>query len=311
MRSKKNEALLPLNTELKNIAAYLHSILQVDNFILFGGAALDLLIDPSTKINDLDIGITYSIDTIQKVKSNLLSNGYKLIGDDRPYFINMTTPVTMVFAQNDKYILDISFLENLSDVGQFDIESLFCRYPEMDCVDRYSAIQAYKFKTIKPINGLNIENPFLLINRFISLCAKYNLSLIGNNHHNKIVEYLKSRLSSWNNSDNLHGKMARVAHTSHILKAIARVKDKKLFINELIGSGILSITFPELQETLLSIDLSKLEQSNNLNQKEDVAKFFVENASPINRNVILSKFLSLNLRGWDSVDKKINLLTKC
>ncbi|EKE05179.1 MAG: hypothetical protein ACD_19C00410G0005 [uncultured bacterium] len=310
MRFKKNKALFPLSVELKSIVNYLHSILQIDNFTLFGGAALDLLVDPGTKINDLDIGITYNIDTIQKVKSNLLSSGYKLVGDDRPYFINMITPVTMVFAQNDKYILDISFLENLSDVGQFDIESLFCRYPEMDYVDTHSAIQAYEHKTINPINGLNIENPFLLINRFISLCTKYNLSINDNNYHKKIVECLKKRLSSWSNDDYLHGKMARVAHISHILKAIVRVKNKKSFINELTESGILSVTFPELQETLLSIDLSKLEQSNNLNQKEDVAKFIVENASSVNRNIILSKFLSLNLRGWDSVDKKINLLTQ-
>lgn len=297
-----------MNTRLKKIIYHLHSVLGVEHFILFGGTALDLIINPKSKINDLDIGIKYSINTIKTVKNNLVQNGYKILGKDRAYLINMNTPVTMVYAQNNKFLLDISFLENLSDVGQFDIESLYCRFPEMDYVNRFSAISAYNDRTITPAKGLDKENPFLLINRVICLSAKYGLSLNNNIQHKKIIEYLKQRILHWNNKENLHGKMAKIAHVSHILKAIARTKNKPLFIKELVNSGILSITFPELQETLSYLNATQLSKANNLNSKEKVAKYMVEISNSANRKILISKFSLLNLRGWDREDSRINLL---
>src|SRR3989339_1018897 len=91
-----------INSRQKEILIYLSKILDVESFILFGGAALDLIVDPVINIKDFDIGVKVSENIIQYIKERLLSNGYKIIGKDRPYMINMTTPVTMVFAENGK-----------------------------------------------------------------------------------------------------------------------------------------------------------------------------------------------------------------
>lgn len=291
----------------KEILNYLSNILELESFILFGGAALDLIVDPSIKIKDFDIGIKISENIIQKIKGKLLSNGYKIIGEDRPYLINMTTPVTMVFAENGSYVLDISFLENLDDIGQFDIDSSYCRYPQMDHIDRFGAIEAYNKGSIKPIHGLDKENPYLLINRIVSLSAKYGIVFYDDKKDNANINYLKKRLSNWKTEDCLHGKMARIAHLSHILKAIARTPSKHDFIEQLINSDILNLTYPCLHLALSSLSMDQISSLEDMRNKEEVAKFLIQNTTLDNRENLLEAFKLLNLRGWDDDDRKIKL----
>ena len=296
-----------INSRQKEILIYLSKILDVESFILFGGAALDLIVDPVINIKDFDIGVKVSENIIQYIKERLLSNGYKIIGKDRPYMINMTTPVTMVFAENGKNILDISFLKNLDDIGQFIIESSYCRYPQLDYVDRFGAIEAYKKGCIEPIYGLDKENPYLLINRVISLSAKYGMVFYDDKKDNTNLNYLKKRLSNWKTEDYLHGKMARIAHLSHVLKAIARTRSKHEFIEQLINSNILSLTYPSLHLALSSLSIGQINNLEVLHDKKDVAKFLIKNTTLDNRENLLEAFRLLNLRGWDDEDRKIKL----
>lgn len=294
---------------LRRLMSWFSKILGVKKFILFGGAAIDLLFDPSAKIHDLDIGIEgRKRSIINCCKKHLKSYGFKIIGKDRPYFINMNEPVTMVFATDNRWLLDISFMENVWSVGQFDIESLFFRYPELDYIDRYEAIEALKKKIIHPINGLYKENPILLINRIIDLCSKYNISMTKNPLHRDYINILKKRVSNWNTSDEFHGKMARVAFYSKLLKAIKQAKRRNVFIRDLIASGILTELMPELLKPLKNYLSSNKTLLNKVRTKDEVANFLIKIVNPNDQQNLKDKFqLVFDLRKWDLEDQRILL----
>lgn len=298
---------IPLSLPLRQLMVQLSDALGVKEFILFGGAAMDLLVTPTKKIRDLDIGIEGGEIYIQQCKKQLKRSGYQIIGKDRPYFINVTDPVTMVFAKNNRWTLDISFMNNVSDVGQFDIESLFFRYPELDYIDRYGALKALREKTMQSIRSLYKENPYLLINRIINMCAKYNMSLSNNSSHRRSISILKKRIATWQAPNKFHGQLAKVAHYSTVLKAIKRAKDRCAFIEELVSTDLLSYTIPEIQKPLRMLSPQQEDLLEKVKTKTQIANFLLNILTPESKAKLRTKFQKLHLREWDLEDKKLNL----
>jgi hypothetical protein len=298
----------PLPLPLRRLMIRLYKILGIKEFILFGGAAIDLLRNPFSKIHDLDIGIKgMEKDIIDKCKRHLTISGFQIIYE-RPYWINLTEPVITIFAQNSQWLLDINFMENPWNVGQFDAESLFFRYPELDYIDRYDAVDAIKKKTIHPINGLYKENPILLLNRIVDLCSKYGMSMSKNPVHREYINFLKKRILNWNTKDEFHGKMARIAFYSKLLKGIKQAKRREIFIKDLIATGILKILIPELQNPLKNLSLRKKILLNKAKTKNEIATILIEIVDPKDRRKLKHKFrLISTLRKWDTEDKKIVL----
>jgi hypothetical protein len=246
-------------------------------------------------------------DIIDKCKRHLTISGFQIIYE-RPYWINLTEPVITIFAQNSQWLLDINFMENPWNVGQFDAESLFFRYPELDYIDRYDAVDAIKKKTIHPINGLYKENPILLLNRIVDLCSKYGMSMSKNPVHREYINVLKKRILNWNTKDEFHGKMARIAFYSKLLKGIKQAKRREIFIKDLIATGILKILIPELQNPLKNLSLRKKILLNKAKTKNEIATILIEIVDPKDRRKLKHKFrLISTLRKWDTEDKKIVL----
>jgi len=299
----------PLPFPLRQLMIQLSKVIGVKKFILFGGAAIDLLMNSSAKIYDLDIGIEgRKKDIINQCKKHLRFCGFQIINRDRPYFINMNEPVIMVFAKNDHWLLDINFMDNLWNVGQFDAESLFFRYPELDYINRYDAFIALKRKTIRPINGLYKENPILLLNRIIHLCSKYNMSMSKNSVHRHYINILKKRISKWNTTDKFHGKLARIAFYSKVLRAIAHSKQRDIFINDLVATGVLIKLMPELQKPLKNLSSNEKTILNKAKTRNDIANFLIKIVNPKDQQKLKYKFrLIYNIRKWDLEDQKLHL----
>ncbi len=294
---------------LRQLMIQLSKVLGAREFILFGGTAIDLLINPSVKIHDLDIGIERrKKDIINQCKKHLRFCGFQIIGRNRPYFINMNESVTMVFAKNNRWLLDINFMDNLWSVGQFDIESLFFRYPELDYIDRYDAIEAFKKKTMHPINGLYKENPILLINRIIDLCSKYNISMHRNPIHRDYINILKKRISNWNTPNEFHGKIAKISFYSKVLKAIKQAKRRNIFIKDLVATGILIELMPELQKPLKNLSSKEKTLLNNAKTKGEIANLLIKGVNQNNGRKLKYKLqLVRDLRKWDLEDQGIFL----
>lgn len=304
-----NKISKKLPRPLRQLMIRLSKVLGVRKFILFGGVALDLLINFSANIHDLDIGIEgRKKEIINHCKKQLRRCGFQIIGKDRPYFINIIEPVIMVFAKNNQWLLDINFMDNLLSIGQFDIESLFFRYPELDYINRYDGIEAFKKKTIHPINGLYKENPILLINRIVDLSSKYSLSMTKNPVHYDYINVLKKRISNWNVKDEFHGKMAKISFYSKILKAIKQAKRREIFIKELLETGILTVLMRELQETLKNLSSKEKTLLNKAKTKKEIAHILIHLAKPNNKPKLKHKFqLVYETRKWDLEDQNLAL----
>ena len=298
---------IPLPHYLHQLMIQLSKALGVKEFILFGGTAIDLLINPSTEICDLDIGIGEGKKYIKQCKKQLKLSNYQIIGKDRPYFTNMIDPVTMVFAKNNRWLLDISFMNNIWDIGQFDIESLFFRYPELDYIDRYNTLKALKEKTMRSIHGLYKENPYLLLNRIINICAKYDMNMSKNPVHRNSINVLKKRISNWNPPNSFHGKMAKIAHYSTVLKAMRRAKNRYAFIKDLIATGLLLETMPELQKLLKNLSPQEITLLEKAKTKGEIIEILVKITDPKDRQKLKQRFRTLRLREWDLEDRNLKI----
>lgn len=282
-----------------------------------------MFLDPNCEIRDLDIAIHTSEKDIESVKKHLVDSGYKPISQDRQYFLTIIDPVTIIDIQNNEWRLDIAFLGgplerkmNLvlpsayhTTMDKFDIHSVFWRFPELDCIDLYGAFEALRNKTMRPLYSLYEENPYLLINHVINMCAKYDMSLSKNSTHKKIIEVLLERINHWSYSDKFHQDTVRIAHYSTIFKALNRSKNKEKFIKDLVLSDILLHTIPELQQILKGLSPEQIIILSKTNSKQEIVEFLLSIAS--SKKVDLSKYLQLlNLRKWDLEDREIKSKSK-
>lgn len=309
----------PLPKRWQDLMRQLAKELGAKNFILHGGAAMDLLIDPLREIHDLDIAIVSDRGNIERYRKNLRQSGYEILERNREYYLNVIDPVTIVFAKSEKWTLDIAFLEgplerkiNLTppspyhtSMDKFDIDSVFWRYPQLDIVDLYDAFNALKGRTMRPIYSLYEENPYLLINRLINMCSKYQMDICDNPVHNESFKILTERIAQWKHPGIFHGKLVKIAHYSTVLKAITRAQNRERFIADIARSRILQYTMPELQQILDDITDDQKKLLNAAKTKQEVASVLVSIASHTQKTALKKRFKSLRLRTWDLDDRKV------
>jgi hypothetical protein len=317
---KDKDSIQPLPKRFQEMMSRLAKELGAKKFILYGGAAMDLLINSSHKVHDLDIAIISDRKDVEYYIENLKKAGYEILEGNREYHLNIIDPVTIVFAKNNEWTLDVAFLNgplerkiNLvppsaycTTMDKFDIDSVFWRFPQLDSVDLYDAFGALKNRTMRPLYSLYEENPYLLINRMINMCAKYQMDICDNPVHKKSFEVLKERVRQWKHSGEFHGKLVKIAHYSTVLKAIKRSKNREKFIVDLAQSGILRYTMPELQAAIENINDSQKKQLKNVATKLEIANLLKSMVLPNKKIILEQRFRLLGLRTWDLDDRGIN-----
>lgn len=289
---------------LKKLILEIHKIIGMDRFILYGGAVTDLFLNKNTRIHDLDIAIK-DIDEskISACREKIRSKGFKIIEPHREYYTCLNKKVVLIYAENDKWFLDVGFLDNLKMIGQFDAETLYCRYPELDYVDNFDALGAIRRKTLKPARELEKENPYLLIGRFLNLCAKYNMRLISNAEHRRILSKLKNLVEKWAPINEFHGPVAYSSCLSSIFRSIIKAKDKENFLKELADSHILMPILPELQKVIRNLNNSNMYQElDGIKTKYDLIVLFNKFLEKKDRKSFKDKIKMLQTRNWDKQD---------
>lgn len=299
----------PLPQNLKDLMITIHDTIEEDRFILYGGAPVDLLLDKNSSIHDLDIALQGIDETkIETLRRKIENKGYRITEPYREYFILIKERVVLIYAENEKWFLDIGFLENPEHVGLFDAQSLYFRYPELDYVDNHNALSAIKNKCLTPIRGLDKENPYLLLARFLHLCAKYEMSLENNPNHKSMLSELKMRIKSWKSSNEFGGPIAYASCLSSILKSIIKSKDRPSFIEELVKSSVLEDVYPELNkglEKLVSQKQGLIQNVGKIQSKYTFVKLIAKNLSNVDRENFKKCLSSLAVRHWDKEDMVI------
>lgn len=301
----------PLPPHLKRLMKNIYELIEVDKFYLYGGAPIDLLIDRKSVIKDLDIAIKGQQDEqIDNLVNNLKIKKFKIIESRREYFIKKNKKVILVYAEKGNIFFDIGFFnESELEIGLYCIESSYCRYPELDYIDKFDSIKSIKNKIIYPISdSLDDENPYLLISRFLYICAKYNISMLNNNRHRNIILELRDKVRSGEKITSQY-----LSCLSSVFKSILISKNRLVFISELVMVEIIKIIFPELNKSLKNIlnNQSKIRhQLKFFDSKQDFILFFCEFLDNKDRKKFIKKIKLLQSRHWDIQDSTLNFNNK-
>lgn len=205
-------------------------------------------------LHDYDLAIVGSgdHDTVARTRAALLAQRFK-IERDKPYYLKFQK-VRQIIASKGSFVVDIAIVNKLSDLGHFDWESIFWHYPSATIHDPYGALKTMVKRKLRPVVQPNDENPFLLVARFLKLCARFNISFDEDKILLRFSKKLASYIRVWRSTGQFHDAYARGHGYTGFFQAILRAKDKKVFITRLHKIGILGALFPELDRAALLKD---------------------------------------------------------
>jgi len=281
----------------QKLLEYLQKITGLDEFILYGGSALDLLQNPEAHVNDYDIAYQkYSATLLEQCTNTVSRSGYNITHPKRHYIINIDTPVLLLYAENIQHKLDIAFLDDFKELGQFNIGTLRWEFPGMVCVDEYNAVQAFRLKTIEPVRGFDKEDAFLIARCFLKLCSKYDLRMTKQEHM-EIITVLNNRLQRWKSKTSINN---RASAMSAVYTALLSSEKKEVFIKELLHSEILKVIAPKLDKGLRKLSTAELSPKlvSVTNKKDLITK--IKASLPEQEEIELSEELRLlEYRHWE------------
>jgi len=273
--------------------------LNVKKFILYGGTAVDLLMNRS--VNDYDIAIRYkNKKEIINLRNYLENNGFVIIEPWREYIIHKNKKVILVYAKNKEYFLDIAFLKDFNLIGLYDIESVYIICPEMKVIDKYNGLKNLRNKKINLIRNVNSENPYILLGRFVYLCAKYNISLSYTKHKESLL-YLKEKCENYKSISNYFNKQVIPSFYSHIFKAILKSEDKSKFIIRLTEAKIFDKIFPSLNIALSNIIKNKslTNKLSHMDNRQELIHFLYICLDKNTKKEFLKEIAKLKIRKWE------------
>ena len=299
--SKETIQGIRVSTRMRAFMEQLGEDLGIQSYILFGGTPLDSYLNPKTPLHDVDIAI-HGIEGAPRVRANLQARNYRLVEASRNYFINITDQVLIVLARKNGLLLDINFLDNYSSIGQFDLETLKCSFPQMVYDDRHGALSALAARTARPIRRLDLENPYLILTRLLVLSAKYDLKLAGNPVHQRCIDQLNGLIRDWHFGNSYHDEEAPVGHYSSVLRSILRASDRRSFMLDLAASRALQQTIPEMHALLCKSEVVRSLQVIRAVSKLDLVEALQEALDPGERDSFLARLRKLRLRRWEHDD---------
>jgi len=294
----------PVPSAVAAVLERLSSVVGLERFLLFGGAAIDLIRDPKANITDYDVAALNHPEGVRKCKRALIQSGYEITVDERPYRIHRHVEVLLLVGKKGNETVDVSFLGDFKDIGLFDVETLVCRFPEMVYHDPFGALDALKRRTAKLTRRMDDEDPYVVLNRFVHLCAKYGFSMHEAFVHRTLQEDLCRRLSQIADDEYSESRRALTSsHCSMTLRCMATATCRAEFLWDLSRCAWLGATFPELKEYLVSAENRVLlEQATGKSHLVEVL------LSTMNSQ-LLSRFeerLSyFGRRVWDADDQEI------
>ncbi|MGC9309475.1 MAG: hypothetical protein ACP5D2_02145 [Candidatus Nanoarchaeia archaeon] len=289
-----------ISNKIKRIAEDIARYLDFEQFIIYGGTAVDLL--NNKPVNDYDIAIKLGgKKSIIKLRNLLKNRGFTIIEPWREYTIHKNKKVILIYAENKEYFLDIAFLKDFTLIGNYDIESVYISYPEMRIVDKYHGLKNLNIKRINLIREIESENPYVLLGRFIYLCAKYDISLSYKKHRNMLIN-LKRKCEKYRSKSAYFNRQVIPSFYSHVFKAICKSGNKLKFIGVLIEIEVFDKTFPSLKEALTKIIENKdlTDKLLEIGDKQKLINFLITCLEKTDRMDFLKEITKLKIRKWEN-----------
>ncbi|SRR6266508_3662014 len=228
----------PLPIVLRDLVGDIAALLQVPELEVFGGAALDLLADPSCRIRDLDIaarGDRHTADEVAKRLADAPDVGR--ITPVRDYWVHYRQPVFMFDVAWRHIVLDINFMDHTPQ-AHFDVDAVVWYWPRMTWDDPY-AVVCRPVNAVRLTTALDADNPILLLNRIIKLAAKYDLDIAAAQRRSPVVPALLARAAHWVSTDQFHGRQAHDAHLRAVYASTLKARSPARFLMCCADAGVL------------------------------------------------------------------------
>lgn len=283
-----------LQNEICNLLDYSHEVTGFEQFILYGGTPLDIKINGT--YSDIDLATRgKEEERILAINKRFLEKGFDVIQPRRLYQIqNGSIDVILVYAKDENTFFDVCFMDDLSLIGLFDLESSFWQYPEKIYVDQHNALEALASKCIRPIRSFDSENPLLWLSRFVCLCSKYNIQMTNNPIHVPIINAIYLELSNYANSIDSSQYSSAL---SSVINAILQANDRRIFSDQLIETELISKLFPQLNVFLKEIDNVTLIKIKN---REDFCNKLMTSVAQSDIIDTEKRLSGLKYRNWEN-----------
>lgn len=204
---------------------------------LFGGAAFDL-VTGRTEVHDLDVALPGSLEMRAACLNRLRAHPeVSAVSAERQYWIRFCVPVTIVTVRWRGTLLDLNFLDRWGSIGHFDVEQVYWEFQGPSLVDP-CGVTGGPVRTIRLVTGVERENPILLLNRLLTLSAKYAVPFWRDVAMRPIVEQIVSRTRRWAPDHWFHGCGAHDAFVRTLPAATRRSSTPEIFLSGCVESGV-------------------------------------------------------------------------
>lgn len=225
-------------------------VLGIEELVLYGGGALDLLVEPTQPTHDLDVAIT-GISHLQPCLPRLAAHpAIAAVSAPRQYWIRFDQPVVMIDVEWRGKVIDLNFVETLDGIGHFDVECVAWHHPSATYTDPHGVLDSPPVRDVRLVSGVSSENPLLLLNRAVKLAAKYGVDLEGPGHLASAIPALTAAARRWASTDDFHGRQALHAHTRALASATQRAAHPAHLLHQCLRTGVIDCRHPALGEAL-------------------------------------------------------------
>jgi hypothetical protein len=229
-------------------ATDLPELLGSDRFVLFGGAATNLVLALDAPIHDFDIALRPDFP-VATLLDRLQARGYAVQRTPRPFLVDGVHPVQMYAATNGSTLLDLNVVDDFGILGQFDLDSVVIDQRSGQVHGASRARAAFERGTIQAVRGLAREDARLLLTRLIVLAGKYGLDLC-HPAHVAVLRQLEPRLGGPVPDTGFHRTDVPGILVSSVLGTLLRSPGRAGLVAALLDSGALGRALPALHDVL-------------------------------------------------------------
>src|SRR3989338_361080 len=97
----------PVPNSLRHLMLEIHNVINTP-FVLYGGTPANILLRKKFPIKELDIAIIDRDRKITTVRNQIRKRGFRIIEAHRPYYIHKNKKVVLLYAQDNRWFLDVA-----------------------------------------------------------------------------------------------------------------------------------------------------------------------------------------------------------
>lgn len=277
----------------------------LDEFIMFGGAPVDLLSGfySPEDVKDYDIAIQgQNEELMEGFEEELEENGYEILKSQRPFVIRESETVYTTYAENEDLILDANFMQDPTQVGVFNINSLYFTYPDFSKVDEHNALEGIENENLEPIIDLDEENAYLVGKRYAIISAKYGIP-INNTRNRDLSRDIASRLED---AESTRGEFDEFF--SSVLQSTLKTDDRVGHLDSLSRLGFLDQELEEIDRAYDNlVDENREEDIQQVESVNDLANLMLENMPETKRRSFYDKLEPLSERNWEEDPMRVDM----